>query len=116
MEMYKMISKMTRAESALVHGTNLASNLCVVYFALDVHFSAADLVLVGENQRKFVQVTQKILKELGKESPAALILPEIPGTNNERMSSTNADFYLEPFDTPNKLARKLANRFVSPGI
>ena len=115
LEMYKMISKMTRTESALVPGTNLASNLCVVYFALDVHFSAADLVLVGENQRKFVQVTQKILKELGKESPAALILPEIPGTNNERMSSTSADFYLEPFDTPKQIGQKIGKSFCEPG-
>lgn len=56
-----MVSKITRDESAVVEGTNLASNLCVIYFALDVYYSNSDLVLVGENQKEFVRILQKVI-------------------------------------------------------
>lgn len=124
--MYKMTSKITRVESSLVDGNTLATNLCVVYFALDVYYSNADIVLIGENQKEFFKSTQnviqllqfthfQILKKLNLRQPIALILPEISGTNNKRMSSSQSQFHLEPFDTLKNIRQKISQSFCEPG-
>lgn len=62
LNMYKMVSKITKFESSLVDGNTLATNLCVVYFALDIYYSNADVVLIGKNQREFFETTQNVIQ------------------------------------------------------
>lgn len=57
-----MVSKITKFESSLVDGNTLATNLCVVYFALDIYDSKADIVLIGKNQKEFFKTTQNVIQ------------------------------------------------------
>lgn len=60
LNMYKMVSKTTRDESALIKGTSLACNMCAIFFALDAYYSGADFILIGDNQRAFIDLAQKV--------------------------------------------------------
>lgn len=61
-EMYKCVSHLTRDETALVPGTSLATHLVPIYQFLDTHFSKADIVLIGEHEQEYLQLTTKVSK------------------------------------------------------
>lgn len=54
-------------------------------------------------------------KLVGVTAPAALIIPEIMSMNGGRMSSSDVESCLEPFDTPKQLRKKIAKSFCEPG-
>ncbi|KAI1724742.1 tRNA synthetases class I (W and y) domain-containing protein [Ditylenchus destructor] len=115
LDMYKVVSNVTRDASALVSGHSMAGHLCPVYFALDIYYSDADLVLVGESQLKFAQFAVQTWKELGMKAPSLLIHNEILGMNGSRMSTSEIDHHLDPFDTPKQIRQKIAKSFCEPG-
>lgn len=60
LNMYKTATKVTRDETALVKGNTLATHLCSILFLLDLYHHTADLVVIGENQRCFVNLAHKV--------------------------------------------------------
>uniref|UniRef100_A0A915EEM8 Tyrosine--tRNA ligase n=1 Tax=Ditylenchus dipsaci TaxID=166011 RepID=A0A915EEM8_9BILA len=98
LDMYKMISKLTRDASALVEG-----------LALGV------ILLVGSNQKSFFEMSEKVCAELGMPLPTALMMPVIVGMNGQRMSASDPDHHLEPFDTAKQVRQKIGKSFCEPG-
>lgn len=58
--MYKMVSKVTKDATALVSGNMLGGHLCPIYFALDLCYSKADLVLVGQSYKEFANLAVQV--------------------------------------------------------
>jgi hypothetical protein len=63
--MYKLASKSTLSETAISAAAKddnrlLACHLCPIYNFLDIQFSEADLYLIGEHQRDFVELGEKV--------------------------------------------------------
>jgi tyrosyl-tRNA synthetase len=114
LEMYKMASKVTKDASAIVEGNTLATHLCPLYHTLDVHFSDNDILITSDEQRSFVILAQQLCQAVGLPSQAALIFPTIPGMNGERMSSSNADYHLDPLDTAKQINKKIGSSFCEP--
>jgi tyrosyl-tRNA synthetase len=114
LEMYKMASKVTRDTSSIVEGNTLATHLCPLYHTLDVHFADVDLLITGEEQRPFVILGQQLCQGVGLPSQAALLIPNIPGMNGERMSSSNPEQHLDPLDTVKQINKKIGSSFCEP--
>jgi len=115
LDMYKMASKVTKDDSAIVKGNTLATHLSSVYFALDFHYADADLIITGEEQKPFVNLANKLYGLLKFPRRAALFFPVIPGMNGERMSSSNADFRIDLLDTVKQVKTKIGKSFCEPG-
>ncbi|KAL3073181.1 hypothetical protein niasHT_035457 [Heterodera trifolii] len=118
MAMYQMAGVVTRAETApSVISTDsppppIGCHLCPIYFALDVRQNAADIVLIGSNQRKTAELTAKIFKRLSLSTaiPAFLISPPLVGMDGQRMSATRSDFHLDIMqDGAKKVRQKPGN-------
>ncbi|KAI3418787.1 hypothetical protein GPALN_007889 [Globodera pallida] len=121
MGMYQMASVLTRAETspfADAVAPSVGCHLCPIYFALDVRKNAPDIVLIGSNQRRNVELTATIFKRLNfcNEMPAFLIHPELVGTDGQRMSATRAEFHLDIMqDGVKKVRQKIGKSFCEPG-
>lgn len=113
--MYKLASKVTKDASALIKGNTLATHLWPIYFALDIHYADADVIITGEEQKPFVDLANQLYGLLRFPQRAALFFPTIPGMNGERMSSSNADFRLDLLDTAKQVKTKIGKSFCEPG-
>lgn len=61
LEMYKMISVVTRDQTSLDEGCQTVScHLCPIYFALDAIHADVDLILIGPDQERFYELTKKV--------------------------------------------------------
>lgn len=61
--MYKIVSKVTCDECALVPGNTLATRLCAIFFLLDLcHYKNGpiDLLLIGNDYKPFVSLAKKV--------------------------------------------------------
>lgn len=61
--MYKVVSKVTCDECALVSGNTLSTRLCVILFLLDLCYcknGPIDLLLVGNDYIPFITFSQKV--------------------------------------------------------
>jgi hypothetical protein len=63
--MYKLASKAKLSETAISSSAKddnrlLACHLCPIYHFLDIQFSDADLYLIGEHQRDFVELGDQV--------------------------------------------------------
>ncbi|CAD5207800.1 unnamed protein product [Bursaphelenchus xylophilus] len=114
-EMYKVVSHITRDESQIVPGTSLAVNLIPAYRFLDAHFADVDVVLTADYDEKYIELSQKISERLSLPLQAHLTHKTLEGTDGKRMSSTVSDFNLDPTDTPKQFKGKIAKSFCEPG-
>jgi len=117
LEMYKAVGVLTRDETTLLgDGANtLSCNLAPVYFALDVKQSGADAVLIGPNQKPFMELYNKLVDRLNWPTKTSIIMLEIVGMDGARMSATRPDFHLDPQDGTKKIRQKIAKSFCEPG-
>ncbi|CAJ0924385.1 unnamed protein product, partial [Mesorhabditis belari] len=116
LEMYKMASIVTRDETSISEGTMLSGNLIPLIYALDVHYSNADVVLLGENNKDQIATLAEKLwnKSIGVNGPTQLIYPCLIGMNEAKMSATVLDAQLDPLDTAKQLKKKIAGSFCEP--
>ncbi|VDK18308.1 unnamed protein product [Anisakis simplex] len=116
LEMYKMASKVTRDDATLLEGTSLGTLLCPLYYAIDQYWLKADLVVVGEDMRKFAQLAAQMIERQGEKPRAQLLITDVlPSMNGVgKMSASDAEFHLDPFDTPKQTKQKIARSFCEP--
>ncbi|KAE9555705.1 hypothetical protein FO519_001057 [Halicephalobus sp. NKZ332] len=115
LDMYKIASKVTRDDSAIIKGNTLATHLWPIYFTLDIHYADADLIITGEEQKPFVDLANQLYDLLKMPQRAALFFSVIPGMNGEKMSASNSDFRLDLLDTAKQVKTKIGKSFCEPG-
>ncbi|KAI6174963.1 Tyrosine--tRNA ligase [Aphelenchoides bicaudatus] len=117
------IKHTTESEFTSEYTINMYKSLLVLWLAifarsitfLDVHYADADLQLIGEHQKNFVELGARLSERCHLPKQAALIHKTLNGMNGQRMSSTQADFQLNPADTPKQTKTKIAKSFCEPG-
>uniref|UniRef100_A0A0N4ZEK8 Tyrosine--tRNA ligase n=1 Tax=Parastrongyloides trichosuri TaxID=131310 RepID=A0A0N4ZEK8_PARTI len=115
LDMYKMASKITRDDSAIVQGNTLATHLIPLYYALDLHHNNFDISIISSDDEKIVDVSSQLLSSLGYNVPSHIVMEPLPGMNGKKMSSTTVEFALDPLDTAKQTKTKIGKSFCEPG-
>lgn len=56
-----------------------------------------------------------MIRRQGAEPRAQLLLPLLPSLSGDKMSASNAEFHLDPCDTPKQIKKKIGRSFCEPG-
>ncbi|VDM44764.1 unnamed protein product [Toxocara canis] len=114
LEMYKMASKVTRDDATLLEGTSLATLLSPLYYAIDQYWLKADLVVAGEDMLNYALLAAQMIERQGERPRAQLLVSVLPSMRGNKMSATDAEFHLDPFDTAKQTRQKIARSFCEP--
>uniref|UniRef100_A0AC35TRR3 Tyrosine--tRNA ligase n=1 Tax=Rhabditophanes sp. KR3021 TaxID=114890 RepID=A0AC35TRR3_9BILA len=115
LDMYKLASKITRDDSAIVKGTSLATHLVVLYYALDMHYNKFTVSIVTEEERPLAQVANDLLSSVGYPIISNYFIKALPGMDGKAMSSTGTEFALDPLETAKQTKTKIGKSFCEPG-
>uniref|UniRef100_A0A915AEV0 Tyrosine--tRNA ligase n=4 Tax=Parascaris univalens TaxID=6257 RepID=A0A915AEV0_PARUN len=114
LEMYKMASKVTRDDASLLEGSSLATLLSPLYYAIDQYWLKADLVLAGEDMRQYALLAAQMIERQGERPRAQLLVTNLPSMCGGKMSASDAEFHLDPFDTAKQTRQKISRSFCEP--
>ncbi|CAJ0574073.1 unnamed protein product, partial [Mesorhabditis spiculigera] len=115
LEMYKMASVVTRDETDITEDTLLAGNLIPLIYALDVYYSGADAVLIGEDEEKLAHLAEKLWSNaLGVAGPSQLLHQCVIGMDESKMSAKTPEGHIDPSDTAKQIKTKIARSFCEP--
>lgn len=115
LDVYKLASKVTRDDAALLEGTSLATLLAPLYFTIDQYYLGADLVVMGSDMSRFASLASKLVRRQGKLPRTQMLVPVLLSMSGSKMSASDPEFHLDFCDSAKQVRQKIGRSFCEPG-